>query len=40
MRWKKGKVAKKTDYLDLPWEKEAYRLQDKLGQMVWDENVV
>ena len=40
MRWKKGKVAKETGYYDLPWEKEAYRLQDKLTQMVWDADIL
>ena len=34
MRWKKKKIADKTGYYDLPWEKEAYRMQDKLAQLV------
>jgi len=40
MRWKKKKIADKTGYYDLPWEKEAYRMQDKLAQMVWDADIL
>ena len=40
MRWKKGKVKDKTGYYDLPWEKEAYRMQDKLAQLVWDADIL
>ncbi len=32
--WKGRKCEK--DYWEQPWEKEAYRLQDKLGQYVWE----
>ena len=39
-KWKKGRVATKTDYYDLPWEKEAYRMQDKLAQLVWDADIL
>jgi hypothetical protein len=39
-RWKKGVVKKDTRYYDLPWEKEAYRLQDKLTQEVWDADIL
>lgn len=39
-RWKKSKVAEGTLYMDLPWEKEAYRLEDKLTQEVWDANIL
>ena len=39
-RWKKGVVKKDTGYYDLPWEKEAYRLQDKLAQEVWDADIL
>jgi len=40
-RWK-GKTfnAEKTDYYNLPWEKEAYRLQDKYANMVWNEEII
>ena len=34
----KGRVCNK-DYMEQPWEKEAYRLQDKLATWVW-ENVL
>ena len=40
MRWKKAKVKEGTNYYDLPWEKEAYKMQDKLAQMVWDANIL
>ena len=33
--WKGRKVNPKTGYYQLPWEKEAYRLQDSLALMVW-----
>jgi len=38
--WKKMRVPEKTKYYDLPWEKEAYRMQDKLAQLVWDPDVL
>ena len=40
-RWK-GKTfnAEKTDYYNLPWEKEAYRLQDKYANLVWKEEII
>lgn len=31
----KGRVCNK-DYVEQPWEKEAYRLQDKLAQWTWE----
>ena len=40
IRWKKGKVKEGTGYYDLPWEKEAYRLQDKLAMIMWDEDIL
>ena len=40
MRWKKKVVPETTKYFDLPWEKEAYRLQDKLAQKVWDADIL
>ena len=39
-RWKKGVVKKDTGYYDLPWEKEAYKMQDKLAQLVWDADIL
>jgi len=38
--WKRRKVNPNTKYYDLPWEKEAYRLQDKLAKKVWDADVL
>ena len=40
MIWKKRQVPEKTCYYDLPWEKEAYRLQDGLAQKVWDADIL
>lgn len=39
-RWKKCKVSENTEYMDLPWEKEAFRLQDKLAQKVWEADIL
>ena len=33
-------IDPKTAYSDLPWEKEAYRMQDKLAQLVWDADIL
>ena len=33
--WKGRKIHPKTGYYDLPWEKEAYKLQDGLALKVW-----
>jgi hypothetical protein len=38
--WKGRKIDPKTAYYDLPWEKEAYRMQDKLAQLVWDADIL
>ena len=40
MRWKKKVLPENTGYYDLPWEKEAYRMQDKLAQLVWDADIL
>ena len=40
VKWKGKKIAPKTPYYDLPWEKEAYKMQDKLAQLVWDADVI
>lgn len=39
-RWKKSRVAKNTPYMDLPWEKEAYKLQDELALKVWQSHIL
>jgi len=39
-KWKKKTIPEKTDYYDLPWEKEAYKMQDKLAQLVWDADIL
>lgn len=31
VRWKSKKISADTDYLDQPWEKEAFRLEEKLA---------
>ena len=40
-RWK-GRTfnAANTNYYNLPWENEAYRLQDKFANMVWNEEII
>ena len=39
-KWKTKVISDKVGYYDLPWEKEAYRLQDKLAQEVWDADIL
>ena len=38
--WKKKTIPENTAYYDLPWEKEAYRMQDKLANMCWENNIL
>ena len=40
MRWKSKIIPKDTDYIDLPWEKEAYRLEAKFIKLIWEENIL
>ena len=39
-KWKGKMIDPKTAYSDLPWEKETYRMQDKLAQLVWDADIL
>ena len=38
--WRGRKVNPNTKYYDLPWEREAYRLQDKFANLVWNEEII
>ena len=38
--WKGRKVNPNTDYYNLPWEKEAYRMETCLTNSVWVNNVI
>jgi phenylpyruvate tautomerase PptA (4-oxalocrotonate tautomerase family) len=40
MRWKTKTVSENTKYVDLPWEKEAYKLEAKLIKLIWKENIL
>ena len=40
MRWKTRIVSENTKYVDLPWEKEAYKLEKKLIELIWKENIL
>ena len=40
MRWKSKNISENTDYMDLPWEKEAYRMEEKLVKLIWEENIL
>jgi|TARA_Y100000385_G_scaffold289723_1_gene360097 hypothetical protein len=40
MRWKSKIISVETDYMDLPWEKEAYKLEEKLISQIWKENIL
>ena len=39
-RWKSGTVPKNVTYYDMPWEKEALRLQEKLTDEFWREDQI
>ena len=39
-RWKSGTVSKNVSYYDMPWEKEAIRLQEKLTNEFWREDQI
>ena len=39
-RWKSGTVSKNVSYYDMPWEKEAMRLQEKLTDELWREDQI
>ena len=39
-RWKSGTVPKNVSYYDMPWEKEAMRLQEKLTDEFWREDQI
>ena len=39
-RWKSGTVPKNVSYYDMPWEKEAMRLQEKLTDELWREDQI
>lgn len=40
MRWKTKTVSENTKYVDLPWEREAYKLEAKLIELIWKENIL
>jgi hypothetical protein len=39
-RWKSGTVPESINYDDMPWEKEATRLQEKLTDKFWKEDQI
>ena len=39
-RWKSKTIPLTTNYWDLPWEKEAYRMEKKLADDVWENGVI
>jgi hypothetical protein len=39
-RWKDEVISADTLYSELPWEKEAYDLQYKLADKIWEQNVI
>ena len=39
-RWKNRYIPEDTNYWDLPWEKEAYRMEKKLANDVWEKGVI
>ena len=40
MQWKSKIIPEYTAYMDLPWEKEAYRLEAKFIKLIWEENIL
>ena len=38
--WKGRNIPKDTDYWNLPWEKEAYRLQKKYADEIWESDLL
>jgi hypothetical protein len=40
MKWKTAHVTDDVKYMDLPWEKEAYKMEDKLAAKFWSENLI
>lgn len=39
-KWKGRTVKPDTDYIDLPWEKEAFKYEYKYADMIWEENIL
>lgn len=39
-KWKGTTIDANTKYMDLPWEKEAFRLQETLADEVWNNNLI
>lgn len=39
-RWKSKTIPADTNYYDLPWEKEAYRLQDRYSREIWENEII
>tara|TARA_Y100000782_G_C10028579_1_gene200082 strand:+ start:45 stop:470 length:426 start_codon:yes stop_codon:yes gene_type:complete len=39
-RWKSGSVPRNVTYYNMPWEKEALRLQEKLTDEFWREDQI
>ena len=39
-KWKGKTVDADTDYMDLPWEKEAFRLQETLADDMWKNDLI
>ena len=39
-KWKNKFIKEDTNYWDLPWEKEAYRMEKKLADDVWENNII
>ena len=39
-RWKTKYINMDTNYWDLPWEKEAYRMEKKLADAIWEFGII
>ena len=38
--WKGRNISKDTDYWNYPWEKEAYRLQKRYANEIWESDLL
>jgi len=40
LKWKSKSVPEDTEYLELPWEKEAHKMEEILVKKIWKEDIL
>jgi hypothetical protein len=40
IRWKKTVYGYGTAYARMPWEKEAFKMQDELANEIWEKGII